>query len=182
MKFMNQMFAGFINQNSIEKMQKDSLDNFIKTEIESLLCKILSVLKENLSTIILQKDGLYCMLFIRNALKYLIEENKDESALDMVWQEMHIITSKLTQTSRKVTYLRKSNSKTTVLEGSSLKLNESFNSSFDDDNLSQLDSSRSDDLTGGGGSSSGGSAVAPLSQISDGSKVVISYGSKSKSE
>jgi hypothetical protein len=66
-------------------MQKDSLDDFIKTEIESLLCKILSVLKENLSTIILQKDGLYCMLFIRNALKYLIEENKDESTLDMVW-------------------------------------------------------------------------------------------------
>lgn len=50
---MNQMFAAFINQNSAEKMQKDGLDDFIKTEIESLLCKILSVLKDNLNTIIL---------------------------------------------------------------------------------------------------------------------------------
>lgn len=110
-----------------------------------------------------------------------MEESKDEQTLDMVWQEMHLITSKLTQTQRKVTYLRKSNSSQKLTE-SSTKLSESMNSSFDDDNLSQLDSSRSEDISGGGGSSSGGSAVTPLSQTSDGSKVVISYGSKSKSE
>ena len=177
MKFMNQMFATFINENSPEKMQVDSLDTFIKSEIESLLAKILSVLKDNLTTITLQRDGLYCMLFIRNAIKFLVEA-KDEATLDMVWQEMHLITSKLTQTQRKVTYLRKSSSKTNLNDSQS-KLDESMNSSFDDsDNLSCLDSSRSEDL----GSSSGGSGVTPLSQSSDGSKVVISYGSKSKSE
>jgi hypothetical protein len=35
------------------------------------------------------------MLFIRNAVKYLVDV-KDEATLDMVWQEMHLITSKLT--------------------------------------------------------------------------------------
>ena len=95
MKFMNQMFATFINENSPEKMQVDSLDTFIKSEIESLLAKILSVLKDNLTTITLQRDGLYCMLFIRNAIKFLVDV-KDEATLDMVWQEMHLITSKLT--------------------------------------------------------------------------------------
>ena len=98
------------------------------------------------------------MLFIRNALKFLIQnysEEVNQASLDHLWQDMHIITSKMTQTQRKVTYLKRSNSSQHLKESSKDFMNQSFNSSFDGDNLSELDSSRSEDFSGGGNSSGG---------------------------
>jgi hypothetical protein len=179
MKFMNQMFAKFTEENSPANVKVDSLDHFIEREIESLLGKILAVLKDNLATMIQQRDGLYCMLFIRNAIKYLQESKDQEGVLDMVWQELHLITSKLTSTQRKVTYLRRSSSQRASETSPSREGADDLNASFDSENLSQLDSARSEEAA----SSSGGTSTqTPLSHSSEGSKVVISYGSKSKTE
>ena len=54
------------------------------------------------------------MLFINNCYNYLIDlpndaEGRDES-LSLIWQEVHVIMSKLTQTVRKVPTLKNTNS------------------------------------------------------------------------
>ena len=52
---------------------------------------------------------------------------------------------------------------------------------MDDDNLSQLDSSRSEDLSGGAGSSSGGpNSEKQVSQASEGSKVMVNFRTTTK--
>ena len=71
-------------------------------------------------------------------------------------------------------------------------MDDSFSSEFssntmDDDNLSQLDSSRSEDMSAGAGTgSSSGTANSenPVSQVSDGSKVLINMkgGTRDKSQ
>ena len=76
-----------------------------------LIRKILTIFKENLTHIINDSNGLYCMLFIQNIVGYIIDSRDQNSSeeespenyelqevLDLIWQEMHIITSKLTQT------------------------------------------------------------------------------------
>lgn len=110
---MNQLFASLINNNSFpvanqaaQPVQEninpnENFDTFVINQIHSLIPKILHVLKDNLQTIVGTQDGLYCLLFARNALTYLIENSKEEinqTSLDLLWQDMHIITSKLTQT------------------------------------------------------------------------------------
>ena len=60
------------------------------------------------------------------------------------------------------------------------RMDESFSSEFsnsmDDDNLSQLDTSRSEDFSGGAGSSSGGPhSEKQMSHVSDGSKVLVNF-------
>lgn len=59
--------------------------------------------------------------------------------MNTIWQEMHLIMSKLTSTKRKITYLRKSsyNSWTSIPSSSEIMR--------EDDDLSALDSSRSED-------------------------------------
>ena len=145
MTIMNQMYAHLINNNSLQthseaKFEENSSDQFIFGQINHLLVKILQVYKENLSQIIGTQDGLYCMLFLRNCLRFLTQLNnqKDQNiiqALDLIWQEMHIIASSLTKTCRKVSMLGKSRSQ-------SSSFIEDDSSSFKDDtdlNLSNLD-------------------------------------------
>ena len=56
-----------------------------------------------------------------------------------------------------------------------------FSNSLDEDNLSQLDSSRSEDFSGGAGSSSGGpSSENQTSNVSDGSRVIVNFKTSSK--
>jgi len=79
---MNQLFASLINNNSFPNSNvavspssenpNENFDTFVKNQIHSLLPKILQVLKDNLQIIVGSQDGLYCMLFIRNTLKFLI--------------------------------------------------------------------------------------------------------------
>jgi hypothetical protein len=56
------------------------------------------------------------MLFVNKCLQNLKEQNDNDKSINIIWQQMHIIISKLTQTQRKVH----------VLGASSEKLNESF--------------------------------------------------------
>ena len=95
------------------------------------------------------------MLFIKNVTIILIKElilqnekfkdSEDEFfdqqlCIDTIWQEIHLIMSKLTSTKRKIAYLKKSSqSMWTQLPSSSEIIK-------DDDDLSALDSSRSEDF------------------------------------
>ncbi len=52
-----------------------------------------------------QEDGIYCVMFLKNVVDMLIqkceeqaEESEYQESLDLIWQELHVIMNKLTQT------------------------------------------------------------------------------------
>jgi len=85
-----------------------------------------------------------------------VEDSPQQRTLDTIWQEMHLIMSKLTSTKRKVVYLKRSASRQSVggFEDGSEKVGSPLqHQDFDD--LTSLDSSfRSSDEQSLGGSSS----------------------------
>lgn len=145
----------------------------------TLLEKILIVFRENLHSILQSNDGLYCLIFIKNCISVLTDdecklEGKSE-CINLIWQEIHAIISKLTKTKRKVNVLG--------LDTSQGGLNESFSSDQrqeEDDNLSNLDASQSSEISLNNSSSE--QSLSNLDKIystnSDGSKIVVSFSNK----
>jgi len=111
MRFMNQMFVKLIQKNVLPKSTKlekgkpstNNFDKYLEGMMPNLLQKILAQFKSSLTHLTKSQDGLYCILFIKNAITTLIERQKkgeitqeEQQTLDLIWQEMHAITSKLT--------------------------------------------------------------------------------------
>jgi hypothetical protein len=155
--------------------QELQFDQFISSQIASLLPKILLTLKDNLFKIIKSQDGLFSLLFINNAVKQTMEEleqqrlgkgghvedSPQQRTLDTIWQEMHLIMSKLTSTKRKVVYLKRSASRqsTEGFEDGDEKAGSPLQH-HDFDDLTSLDSSfRSSDEQSLGSSSARSSEV-----------------------
>lgn len=146
-------------------MQDSEFESFLESQLPKLLETMFSVLKENIESVFSSTDGLYCMLFIKNCLV-------KEMCKELIWQQMHVLMSKLTQTQRKVNTLRQRQSAT--------ELNESFSSDNrqvdDSDNISELEvASKSESSNKESGSSV---MEKQVSQHTDGSKVYVSFSSK----
>jgi len=69
------MFVQLIQKNVLPKSVKDvrpssadDFDGYLEKMLPSLLAKILGQFKTNLSHVTRSKDGLYCILFIKNAI------------------------------------------------------------------------------------------------------------------
>lgn len=173
---MNQLFKAIINECNQAKsdwlkqaqVQPEKVPSEQLRTLADLVTKVVCSLKDNLTATLKERDGVYCVLFLRKVVGFYISSMDQEGlppslnqqfqeCLDFVWQEMHQITSKLTKTKRKVATLSRSSSSLSANEGSDLdssKLNES--TSEIDDDLSAFDlKSSSEDLSQG--SSSGAS-------------------------
>lgn len=58
----------------MHEQQEQQFDAFISGQINNLLPKILLTIKDNLFKIIKSQDGLFSLLFIKNAIKQIMEE------------------------------------------------------------------------------------------------------------
>lgn len=117
MKWMNKMFADLANSETgqqqfktEEPAQPSNFVEYLQQELLSILKKILAVFKDSLHGIVQTRDGLYCLLFISNCVRVLQSEDckvaKRDECLDLIWQELHSIMAKLSNTKRKVHMLR----------------------------------------------------------------------------
>lgn len=142
-----------------------------------MLQKILLVLRENVTTIVPSQDGLYSMAFIINCIKELTDPacavTEKQECLDLIWQEMHVIMGKLTNTKHKLTVLRTCSTQRDAEELNSDKLP-------DEDNMSHLDTqTKSEELSSSTKSlSEQSSSLNQDKQVltsSENSKVNVSY-------
>jgi hypothetical protein len=142
MKFMNKLYQSISGsqptyrdvsnpENSMEK--PSDMQDFINTHFSRLLSQLLTGLRETLFQQIKTRDGLYTLLLIKHFLT-ASDDQEHAADLELIWQEMHLIMSKLTQTKRKVGLLRRAS-------GMDQSFNSSTNSNLTDDEA--LDSSRS---------------------------------------
>ena len=87
------------------------MEEFLNGVLSQLLPKLLASLREQLFGIIKTKDGVYTLLLIKRILQAASKASKEhEAELELIWQEMHIVLWKLTQTRRKVLILKRTGS------------------------------------------------------------------------
>ena len=87
------------------------MEDYLNGILSSLLPKLLASLREQLFAIIKTKDGVYTLLLIKRILVAAAKAGKEhEAELELIWQEMHVVLSKLTQTRRKVHILKRTGS------------------------------------------------------------------------
>ena len=73
------------------------MEDYLNGILSSLLPKLLASLREQLFAIIKTKDGVYTLLLIKRILVAAAKAGKEhEAELELIWQEMHIVVSKLT--------------------------------------------------------------------------------------
>ena len=95
MKFMNKLFANLIKSAEIDGSHKDESPEFfdyIDNKAAGIAIQLLSVIKENLNSVIGREDGMFCCMFLKNVIGMLIEksqesngENEHQKSLDIIW-------------------------------------------------------------------------------------------------
>jgi len=140
LKLMNELFSSIMNPNNESKSQlikrsklaqqsQAAVARVQESEEEvrlmsELIEKILCCLKDNLWSVLTMRDGVYCVLFLRNAVQFLVgkigeaEEAGVEGddldfyfkTLDFIWQSLHHATSILTNTQKKISCLSRNGS------------------------------------------------------------------------
>lgn len=100
MKFINHLYAKFVSENErVATQQNNDLNLYFKSKFNQILKLVLGVCKENLNQLLETEEGLYCVLFINNCMRMLMLEEdakQTEEALNLIWQDMHVVMSKLT--------------------------------------------------------------------------------------